>query len=101
MSWILLAQAIPQNDDQLDGFLLFAKVLLVVVSIAGFAIIVWLARYVISCRGMSQKALSHVEEQMTYLARAREHMEAAERHMAAVEKKLDEVIDQLKRRPLS
>lgn len=101
MSWILLAQAIPQNDDQLDGFLFFARGLLVVVSIAGFAIIVWLIRYVVSCRGMSQKALSHVEEQMAYLARAREHMEAAEHHMAAVEKKLDEVIDQLKRRPLS
>lgn len=101
MSWILLAQAIPQGDDPLDGFLLFAKVLLVVVSFAGFAIIAWLVRYVVSCRGMSQKALTHVEEQMAYLAKAREHMDATERHMAAVEKKLDDVIDQLKRRPLS
>ncbi|MBC7820164.1 MAG: hypothetical protein IAG10_25045 [Planctomycetaceae bacterium] len=50
---------------------------------------------------MSQKALTHVEEQMAYLAKAREHMDATERHMAAVEKKLDDVIDQLKRRPLS
>src|SRR5262245_42551979 len=101
MSWFLLAQAFPDANDPIDNFLLFGEIILVLVTLAAFVVIVWLIRYARSCCGMSQKAMNHVEEQAQYLIRAREHMEFAERHMTAVEKKLDEVIEQLKRRPLS
>ena len=45
--------------------------------------------------------MNQMDEQSKAIARSREHMDIAERHMAAVEKKLDDVIEQLKRRPLS
>lgn len=63
-------------------------------------VIVYLIRYLQRCRGISEKAVVQMDEQAKLMARSFEHMEIAERHMAAVEKKLDEVIEQLKRRPL-
>ncbi len=67
-------------------------------TIAGIvllATIAYLLRYLSRCRGVSDRAMSQMDEHSQAITRGREHMEAAERHMEAVEKKLDEVIDQL------
>ncbi len=98
MIQIPLAQAV-QNGQQLrisgEVISLIALTLLLV------PIFIWSIRYARSYQGMVQKVLDKNDEQMKYLARSCDHMDAAEGHMAAVEKKLDDVIDQLKRRPLS
>ena len=93
----LLAQAI-QNGQQLR---ISGEVIAIVLILFVVSIFIWSIRLARSNQGMVQKALDQYDEQMKYLVRGREHMDAVERHMAAVEKKLDDVIDQLKRRPLS
>lgn len=95
-SFALLADFDRRGEGNLFGQL-FAGIAFV------FAVgmLVYLIRYLQRCRGVSDKAMIQMDEQAKLIARSHEHMDITERHMAAVEKKLDEVIEQLKRRPLS
>lgn len=64
-------------------------------------LVFWLTRVVRSSRSNIQKSLEQNEELLKYASRICERADSNERHLEAVEKKLDEIIEQLKRRPLS
>ena len=87
--------------DRREGGNLVGAIVAGIALFAALGILVYLLRYLQRCRGISERAMNQMDEQSKAIARSCEHMEIAERHMAAVERKLDDVIDQLKRRPLS
>ncbi len=61
---------------------------------------IWLMRTFIRVRQRSQHSFLPTDDPMQPIADARAHLDASKRHIAALEEKLDQIQDQLKRRPL-
>ena len=78
-----------------------ADLFLVLVCLAMAVSLVWLIFRLRVNQNHMTRALAQNEEHLKLLSRACEHSEASERHMAAIETKLDQIHDELKRRPLS
>ena len=90
MSLMILAEA-TEKTEGLDAGQLFVVILssLIFIFIIPFFFVVF------------RKAFKMSDRQMQFLQRQCEHMDATERHMAAVDQTLTQILEELKRRPLS
>ena len=80
----------------------FIGVILVVFTIFALAVSsIWLVRTVRRMKRLSQTAFQAIDDPMQQIAEARAHLDASKRHITALEEKLDQIQDQLKRRPHS
>ncbi|MCX7420444.1 MAG: hypothetical protein NT013_13035 [Planctomycetia bacterium] len=61
---------------------------------------IWLVRTFIRLQQRPQHSLQPIDESSQQIADARAHLDASKRHIAALEEKLDQIQEQLKRRPL-
>lgn len=100
MAQFLLADAVAnrgmnQAEDVL--YLIFLALLLVPFLI----LMIWLMRRLRVSQDNMKRALEQNDESIKLLSRSCEHSEASERHLASIENKIEQVIEQLKRRPLS
>ncbi|MBC7820163.1 MAG: hypothetical protein IAG10_25040 [Planctomycetaceae bacterium] len=90
MNWIVLADATEKTDglntDQLVTLIIFALVFILTIPC-----LVWWVR----------KMLKVVDKQTQFQQRQCEHMGATERHMTTVDQTLAQILEELKRRPLS
>lgn len=90
MSWIVLAEATETSDgfntDQLVTLVIFGVVFILMIPC-----LVWWVR----------KMMKVVDKATLFQQRQCEHMAATERHMAAVDQTLAQILEELKRRPLS
>ncbi len=90
MSLMILAEA-TEKTEGLDAVQLFTIIFISMIFILTIPFFVVVFR----------KAFKMSDKQMQYLQRQCEHMDATERHMATVDRTLTQVLEELKRRPLS
>lgn len=100
MSFILLSDAVANGDGIPTEDILYL-IFLFLLMIPFFALSAFLIRRVRESQDNMKRALVQNDEQLKLLSRVCEHSETSERHMAAIESKLDQIHDELKRRPLS
>lgn len=79
----------------------FGIIMLLFSAFAMWATSTWLIRTFRLMRRASQTTFPPTDDPMQQVADARAHLDASKRHIAALEEKLDQIQDQLKRRPLS
>ncbi|TXT19578.1 MAG: hypothetical protein FD138_4323 [Planctomycetota bacterium] len=100
MSFILLSDAVANGEKTLtEDILYFVFTFLLMIPL--LALLVSLMRRIRVSQDNMKRALAQNDEQLKLLSRVCEHSESSERHMAAIETKLDQIHDELKRRPLS
>ena len=90
MSWTVLAEATEKTDGLNTGQLVF----LIGISLAFASLIPFVFL-------MMRRTFRAIDKQMQFLQRQSDHMDATERHMAAVDQTLAQILEELKRRPLS
>ena len=100
MFGFLLADAVEhvekiQKEDVL--YLIFLGLL----AVPFLIVLLWLMRRLRTSQDSMKIALDQNEEQLKLLSRACECSEVGQRHLAAIEARLDQIHDELKRRPLS
>lgn len=100
MSQFLLADAIA-NEELNQAEVVFRIGLLVLLVVSFFVLTIWLIRRVRFSQRTMERALKQNDELVNLLSRSCELSAASERHLAGIESKLDQVIEQLKRQPLS
>ena len=100
MAQFLLADAVA-NEEMNQAEVVFHIGLLVLLVGSFFILTVWLIRRVRLSHNNIKHALEQNEESLKLLSRSCELSEASERHLEGIESNLDQVIEQLKRRPLS
>ncbi len=90
MSLIILAEATQKADglaaDKLFGMILTAVLVILLIPF---------------CFVVLRKAFKISEKQLQFQQRQCVHMDATERHMAVVDQTLAQILEELKRRPLS
>ncbi len=97
----MVATQIIADPDGGDIEIRVADIFLVLIGLAMAALLVWLVFRLRVNQSNMTRALSQNEVQLKLLSRACENSEASERHLAAMEAKLDQIHEELKRRPLS
>ena len=82
------------------GIAFGASLVLLLVLATGLSS-VWLIRAIKHCRRKPQTTFQITNDPMEQIIDTRSHLEASKRHLTAVEQRIDELEEQLKRRPLS
>ncbi len=104
-----VTNSLPVNEEfvreRLDLLLyggIAGGIALVILGVFGIVVLsVWLGRSIRHWRKLAQSAMQPADDPMQQIADARAHLDASKRHIAALGEKLDQIQDQLKRRPLS
>ena len=90
MAWMILAEATLNASRSRDDFLV-VDIIVGVTFLSLLLILAWVFRLLIK----------NLRETTLHQLRQCEHMDSTERHMAAVDQTLGQVLEELKRRPLS